>query len=156
MPYHNTQLLSEICAFLDRFAISYTSLDFGITEHINHYLAPFWRGSTSKIDWELFSMPVQKIEFPYRTPIDAELTQQLLQQANFRVFKQTSIILYFSGMSACLLLKSCDFQNILFYLMDEYCYLDTLFVFAAQPILEQQSCADFLEIQLFDYFCGHI
>ena len=40
--------------------------------------------------------------------------------------------------------------------MNDFCYLDTFFIFAAQPILEQKQIADFLEIQLFDYFCGQI
>lgn len=37
MSHHKKQLLSEICASLDRFAISYKSLDIEITEHINQY-----------------------------------------------------------------------------------------------------------------------
>ncbi|AWL29600.1 hypothetical protein DJ533_13955 [Acinetobacter defluvii] len=98
MPHHRTQILSDICDFLDRFHLSAQILDFEITEHINQYLESFWRGSTSKIDWKIISANIQKIEFPYRTPIDAELTQQLLKQSNFRVLQHTSIILYFSGM----------------------------------------------------------
>lgn len=157
MSHHQTQLLSDICTFLERFSISYQSLDFEITEYINRSLAAFWRGSTSKIDWELYSTaPVQKIEFPFFTPIDAQITQQLIEQANFRVLQHPQIILYFSGMSSCLLLESSEFQNTIFYFMDEFCYLDTFFIFAAQSILEQQKMSDFLEIQLFQYFCGHI
>ena len=156
MSHHKKQLLSEICASLDRFAISYKSLDIEITEHINQYWTSFWRGSTSQIDWKLIPVDIQKVDFPYATPIDAQLTHDLLHQANFRVLKHTDSILYFSGMSPCLLLKSNQLKNIIFHLMDEFCYLETFLIFTAQPILEQQKIADFLEIQLFQYFCGQI
>lgn len=156
MPHHRTQLLSDICDFLDRFHLSAQILDFEITEHINQYLEPFWRGSTSKIDWELISTNVQKVDFPCHVPIDAELTQQLLQHANFRALQHTEIILYFLGMQSCLLLKSAEFPRFIFDLMNDFCHLDTFFIFAAPPILAQKQIADFLEIQLFDYFCGQI
>ncbi|WP_173912652.1 hypothetical protein [Acinetobacter sp. Marseille-Q1618] len=84
------------------------------------------------------------------------ITQQLLQHTNFRALQHTEIILYFSGMQPYLLLKSTEFPRFIFDLMNDFCYLDTFFIFAAQPILEQKQIADFLEIQLFDYFCGQI
>lgn len=157
MSQHRTQLLFEIRDCLDHLHIPTQILDVEITEVINQYLSPFWRGSSSKIDWQLISNNVQKTDFPYHISIDAQLTQQLLYQTNFRVLQQkTPIILYFSGLSPCLLLHNCELPNIIFHIMDEFCYLDTFLIFAAQPILEQQKITDFLEIQFFDYFCGQI
>lgn len=38
--------------------------------------------------------------------------------------------------------------------MNDFCYLDTFFIFAAPPILEQEQITNFLEIQLLDCFLG--
>ncbi|WP_162626613.1 hypothetical protein [Acinetobacter sp. CFCC 10889] len=56
MSQHRTQLLFEIRDCLDHLHIPTQILDVEITEVINQYLSPFWRGSSSKIDWQLLTM----------------------------------------------------------------------------------------------------
>lgn len=132
--------------------IAYQTLEIKTTETLNQYLDGYWKGSTSYLDWSNFRDKIEIFKLPCK--IEPSIFDVQYLKENFLIFLENKLVIYYSGVEECFVIKTDDLLKNLYNFMDFFCYLDGLFVFSYREILEKEINKFCIEVRFFESISG--
>ena len=125
-----------------------------LTDEINEFMSPLWKGTTGKMNWEITNTDFLKLSFP--NEIDNTVINKIVSNLKFKLLNEESVYLYFSGSEPVIKINTNEFFLNLFNFMDEFCFLDFIYFLDWEGYQKKEKYMNIIELRIFDYICGTI
>ena len=88
-------LIKDIEGFCTKYEIYFSKMPLHLTDEINEFMLPLWKGTTGKMNWEITNTEFLKLSFP--NEIDNSVINEIVSNLIFKLLNEESVYLYFSG-----------------------------------------------------------
>jgi len=88
-------LIKDIEGFCRKYEIYFSKMPLHLTDEINEFMLPLWKGTTGKMNWEITNTEFLKLSFP--NEIDNSVINEIVSNLKFKLLNEESVYLYFSG-----------------------------------------------------------
>ncbi|SSO98938.1 Uncharacterised protein [Acinetobacter baumannii] len=122
-----------------------------LTDEINEFMSPLWKGTTGKMNWEITNIDFLKLSFP--NEINNTVINKIVSNLKFKLLNEESVYLYFSGSEPVIKINTNEFFLNLFNFMDEFCFLDFIYFLS---IDSSKKDIKLVELRIFEYICGNL
>lgn len=144
-------LIKDIEEFGRKYEIDFSTMPLHLTDEINEFMSPLWKGTTGKMNWEITNTDFLKLNFP--NEIDNTVINKIVSNLKFKLLNEESVYLYFSGSEPVIKINTNEFFLNLFNFMDEFCFLDFIYFLS---IDSTKKDINLVELRIFEYICGTI
>ncbi|OBA10071.1 hypothetical protein A9988_18490 [Acinetobacter calcoaceticus] len=144
-------LIKDIEEFCRKYEIDFSAMPLHLTDEINEFMSPLWKGTTGKMNWEITNTDFLKLNFP--NEIDNTVINKIVSNLKFKLLNEESVYLYFSGSEPVIKINTNEFFLNLFNFMDEFCFLDFIYFLS---IDSTKKDINLVELRIFEYICGTI
>ncbi|EKB36275.1 hypothetical protein OHV63_16535 [Acinetobacter baumannii] len=144
-------LIKDIEGFYRKYEIDFSKMPLHLTDEINEFMSPLWKGTTGKMNWETTNTDFLKLSFP--NEINNTVTNKIVSNLKFKLLNEESIYLYFSGSEPVIKINTNEFFLNLFNFMDEFCFLDFIYFLS---IDSSKKDIKLVELRIFEYICGNL
>ncbi|MDA3488030.1 hypothetical protein [Acinetobacter sp. AOR31_HL] len=142
-------LIKDIEGFYRKYEIDFSKMPLHLTDEINEFMSPLWKGTTGKMNWEITSTDFLKLSFP--NEINNTVINKIFSNLKFKLLNEESVYLYFSGSEPVIKINTNEFFLNLFNFMDEFCFLDFIYFLS---IDSSKKDIKLVELRIFEYICG--
>ncbi|MDC4617545.1 hypothetical protein OHV66_19130, partial [Acinetobacter baumannii] len=118
-------LIKDIEGFYRKYEIDFSKMPLHLTDEINEFMSPLWKGTTGKMNWEITNTDFLKLSFP--NEINNTVINKIVSNLKFKLLNEESVYLYFSGSEPVIKINTNEFFLNLFNFMDEFCFLDFIY-----------------------------
>ncbi|HEM7310848.1 TPA: hypothetical protein U2K59_003609 [Acinetobacter baumannii] len=118
-------LIEDIEGFYRKYEIDFSKMPLHLTDEINEFMSPLWKGTTGKMNWEITNTDFLKLSFP--NEINNTVINKIVSNLKFKLLNEESVYLYFSGSEPVIKINTNEFFLNLFNFMDEFCFLDFIY-----------------------------
>ncbi|MDC4739938.1 hypothetical protein NQ810_18685 [Acinetobacter baumannii] len=147
-------LIKDIEGFYRKYEIDFSKMPLHLTDEINEFMSPLWKGTTGKMNWEITNTDFLKLSFP--NEIDNTVINKIVSNLKFKLLSEESVYLYFSGSEPVIKINTNEFFLNLFNFMDEFCFLDFIYFLDLEGYQKKKKYMNIIELRIFDYICGTI
>ena len=144
-------LIKDIEVFCRKYEIDFSIMSLDLTDEINEFMSPLWKGTTGKMNWEITNTDFLKLSFP--NEIDNSVINEIVSNLKFKLLNEESVYLYFSGSEPVIKININKFFLNLFNFMDEFCFLDFIYFLS---IDSSKKDIKLVELRIFEYICGNL
>ncbi|MDS7945309.1 hypothetical protein RMA95_15455 [Acinetobacter sp. V110_1] len=144
-------LIKDIEGFCRKYEIDFSIMSLDLTDEINEFMTPLWKGTTGKMNWEITNTDFLKLSFP--NEIDNSVINEIVSNLKFKLLNEESVYLYFSGSEPVIKININKFFLNLFNFMDEFCFLDFIYFLS---IDSSKKDIKLVELRIFEYICGNL
>ncbi|ENW43288.1 hypothetical protein CAT67_05465 [Acinetobacter baumannii] len=144
-------LIKDIEGFCRKYEIDFSKMPLHLTDEINEFMTPLWKGTTGKMNWEITNTDFLKLSFP--NEIDNSVINEIVSNLKFKLLNEESVYLYFSGSEPVIKININKFFLNLFNFMDEFCFLDFIYFLS---IDSSKKDIKLVELRIFEYICGNL
>lgn len=144
-------LIKDIEGFCRKYEIDFSKMPLHLTDEINEFMTPLWKGTTGKMNWEITNTDFLKLSFP--NEIDNIVINEIVSNLKFKLLNEESVYLYFSGSEPVIKININKFFLNLFNFMDEFCFLDFIYFLS---IDSSKKDIKLVELRIFEYICGNL
>jgi len=144
-------LIKDIEGFCRKYEIDFSKMPLHLTDEINEFMSPLWKGTTGKMNWEITNTDFLKLSFP--NEIDNTVINKIVSNLKFKLLNEESVYLYFSGSEPVIKINTNEFFLNLFNFMDEFCFLDFIYFLS---IDSSKKDIKLVELRIFEYICGNL
>ncbi len=144
-------LIKDIEGFYRKYEIDFSKMPLHLTDEINEFMSPLWKGATGKMNWEITSTDFLKLSFP--NEINNTVINKIFSNLKFKLLNEESVYLYFSGSEPVIKINTNEFFLNLFNFMDEFCFLDFIYFLS---IDSSKKDIKLVELRIFEYICGNL
>ncbi|EMC1590746.1 MULTISPECIES: hypothetical protein [Acinetobacter] len=144
-------LIKDIEGFYRKYEIDFSKMPLHLTDEINEFMSPLWKGTTGKMNWEITSTDFLKLSFP--NEINNTVINKIFSNLKFKLLNEESVYLYFSGSEPVIKINTNEFFLNLFNFMDEFCFLDFIYFLS---IDSSKKDIKLVELRIFEYICGNL
>ncbi|HEC0038198.1 hypothetical protein [Acinetobacter baumannii] len=144
-------LIKDIEGFYRKYEIDFSKMPLHLTDEINEFMSPLWKGTTGKMNWEITNTDFLKLSFP--NEIDNTVINKIVSNLKFKLLNEESVYLYFSGSEPVIKTNTNEFFLNLFNFMDEFCFLDFIYFLS---IDSSKKDIKLVELRIFEYICGNL
>lgn len=144
-------LIKDIEVFCRKYEIDFSIMSLDLTDEINEFMSPLWKGTTGKMNWEITNTDFLKLSFP--NEIDNTVINKIVSNLKFKLLNEESVYLYFSGSEPVIKINTNEFFLNLFNFMDEFCFLDFIYFLS---IDSSKKDIKLVELRIFEYICGNL
>lgn len=144
-------LIKDIEGFCRKYEIDFSKMPLHLTDEINEFMTPLWKGTTGKMNWEITNTDFLKLSFP--NEIDNSVINEIVSNLKFKLLNEESVYLYFSGSEPVIKININKFFLNLFNFMDEFCFLDFIYFLS---IDSSRRDIKLVELRIFEYICGNL
>ncbi|MDC4797651.1 hypothetical protein NQ843_17540 [Acinetobacter baumannii] len=147
-------LIEDIEGFYRKYEIDFSKMPLHLTDEINEFMSPLWKGTTGKMNWEITNTDFLKLSFP--NEINNTVINKIVSNLKFKLLNEESVYLYFSGSEPVIKINTNEFFLNLFNFMDEFCFLDFIYFLDLEGYQKKKKYMNIIELRIFDYICGTI
>ncbi len=147
-------LIKDIEGFYRKYEIDFSKMPLHLTDEINEFMSPLWKGTTGKMNWEITNTDFLKLSFP--NEINNTVINKIVSNLKFKLLNEESVYLYFSGSEPVIKINTNEFFLNLFNFMDEFCFLDFIYFLDWEGYQKKKKYMNIIELRIFDYICGTI
>ncbi|MDK2101757.1 hypothetical protein [Acinetobacter baumannii] len=144
-------LIEDIEGFYRKYEIDFSKMLLHLTDEINEFMSPLWKGTTGKMNWEITNTDFLKLSFP--NEINNTVINKIVSNLKFKLLNEESVYLYFSGSEPVIKINTNEFFLNLFNFMDEFCFLDFIYFLS---IDSSKKDIKLVELRIFEYICGNL
>ncbi|MFL1541050.1 hypothetical protein ACJOYG_15245 [Acinetobacter baumannii] len=144
-------LIKDIEGFYRKYEIDFSKMPLHLTDEINEFMSPLWKGTTGKMNWEIANTDFLKLSFP--NEINNTVINKIVSNLKFKLLNEESVYLYFSGSEPVIKINTNEFFLNLFNFMDEFCFLDFIYFLS---IDSSKKDIKLVELRIFEYICGNL
>ncbi|CAA0193148.1 hypothetical protein ACT41M_07840 [Acinetobacter baumannii] len=144
-------LIKDIEGFYRKYEIDFSKMPLHLTDEINEFMSPLWKGTTGKMNWEITNTDFLKLSFPNK--INNTVINKIVSNLKFKLLNEESVYLYFSGSEPVIKINTNEFFLNLFNFMDEFCFLDFIYFLS---IDSSKKDIKLVELRIFEYICGNL
>ncbi|EKK10043.1 hypothetical protein ACINNAV72_1363 [Acinetobacter baumannii Naval-72] len=144
-------LIKDIEGFYRKYEIDFSRMPLHLTDEINEFMSPLWKGTTGKMNWEITNTDFLKLSFP--NEINNTVINKIVSNLKFKLLNEESVYLYFSGSEPVIKINTNEFFLNLFNFMDEFCFLDFIYFLS---IDSSKKDIKLVELRIFEYICGNL
>ncbi|WP_289344808.1 hypothetical protein [Acinetobacter baumannii] len=144
-------LIKDIEGFYRKYEIDFSKMPLHLTDEINEFMSPLWKGTIGKMNWEITSTDFLKLSFP--NEINNTVINKIFSNLKFKLLNEESVYLYFSGSEPVIKINTNEFFLNLFNFMDEFCFLDFIYFLS---IDSSKKDIKLVELRIFEYICGNL
>ncbi|MGG6542762.1 UNVERIFIED_CONTAM: hypothetical protein KWG02_12805 [Acinetobacter baumannii] len=144
-------LIKYIEGFYRKYEIDFSKMPLHLTDEINEFMSPLWKGTTGKMNWEITNTDFLKLSFP--NEINNTVINKIVSNLKFKLLNEESVYLYFSGSEPVIKINTNEFFLNLFNFMDEFCFLDFIYFLS---IDSSKKDIKLVELRIFEYICGNL
>ncbi|EPC7284615.1 hypothetical protein R4462_03280 [Acinetobacter baumannii] len=144
-------LIKDIEGFYRKYEIDFSKMPLHLTDEINEFMSPLWKGTTGKMNWEITNTDFLKLSFP--NEINNTVINKIVSNLKFKLLNEGSVYLYFSGSEPVIKINTNEFFLNLFNFMDEFCFLDFIYFLS---IDSSKKDIKLVELRIFEYICGNL
>ncbi|ENW35366.1 hypothetical protein [Acinetobacter baumannii] len=144
-------LIKDIEGFYRKYEIDFSKMPLHLTDEINEFMSPLWKGTTGKMNWEITNTDFLKLIFP--NEINNTVINKIVSNLKFKLLNEESVYLYFSGSEPVIKINTNEFFLNLFNFMDEFCFLDFIYFLS---IDSSKKDIKLVELRIFEYICGNL
>ncbi|HGH1347309.1 TPA: hypothetical protein ACJKLK_001729 [Acinetobacter baumannii] len=144
-------LIKDIEGFYRKYEIYFSKMPLYLTDEINEFMSPLWKGTTGKMNWEITNTDFLKLSFP--NEINNTVINKIVSNLKFKLLNEESVYLYFSGSEPVIKINTNEFFLNLFNFMDEFCFLDFIYFLS---IDSSKKDIKLVELRIFEYICGNL
>ncbi|EOH6035365.1 TPA: hypothetical protein PEV06_003477 [Acinetobacter baumannii] len=144
-------LIKDIEGFYRKYEIDFSKMPLHLTDEINEFMSPLWKGTTGKMNWEITNTDFLKLSFP--NEINNTVINKIFSNLKFKLLNEESVYLYFSGSEPVIKINTNEFFLNLFNFMDEFCFLDFIYFLS---IDSSKKDIKLVELRIFEYICGNL
>lgn len=144
-------LIKDIEGFYRKYEIDFSKMPLHLTDEINEFVSPLWKGTTGKMNWEITNTDFLKLSFP--NEINNTVINKIVSNLKFKLLNEGSVYLYFSGSEPVIKINTNEFFLNLFNFMDEFCFLDFIYFLS---IDSSKKDIKLVELRIFEYICGNL
>ncbi|HCA5724632.1 TPA: hypothetical protein MW319_003636 [Acinetobacter baumannii] len=144
-------LIEDIEGFYRKYEIDFSKMPLHLTDEINEFMSPLWKGTTGKMNWEITNTDFLKLSFP--NEINNTVINKIVSNLKFKLLNEESVYLYFSGSEPVIKINTNEFFPNLFNFMDEFCFLDFIYFLS---IDSSKKDIKLVELRIFEYICGNL
>lgn len=144
-------LIKDIEVFCRKYEIDFSIMSLDLTDEINEFMSPLWKGTTGKMNWEITNTDFSKLSFP--NEIDNTVINKIVSNLKFKLLNEENVYLYFSGSEPVIKINTNEFFLNLFNFMDEFCFLDFIYFLS---IDSSKKDIKLVELRIFEYICGNL
>ncbi|HFP7025499.1 TPA: hypothetical protein ACHKB2_003773 [Acinetobacter baumannii] len=144
-------LIKDIEGFYRKYEIDFSKMPLHLTDEINEFMSPLWKGTTGKMNWEITNTDFLKLSFP--NEINNTVINKIVSNLKFKLLNEESVYLYFSGSEPVIKMNTNEFFLNLFNFMDEFCFLDFIYFLS---IDSSKKDIKLVELRIFEYICGNL
>ncbi|MDC4659899.1 hypothetical protein NRA66_12450 [Acinetobacter baumannii] len=144
-------LIKDIEGFYRKYEIDFSKMPLYLTDEINEFMSPLWKGTTGKMNWEITNTDFLKLSFP--NEINNTVINKIVSNLKFKLLNEESVYLYFSGSEPVIKINTNEFFLNLFNFMDEFCFLDFIYFLS---IDSSKKDIKLVELRIFEYICGNL
>ncbi|EHU1481786.1 hypothetical protein J587_3698 [Acinetobacter baumannii 144107] len=144
-------LIKDIEGFYRKYEIDFSKMPLHLTDEINEFMSPLWKGTTGKMNWEITNTDFLKLSFP--NEINNTVINKIVSNLKFKLLNEESVYLYFSGSEPVIKINTNEFFLNLFNFMDEFCFLDFIYFLS---IDSSKKDIKLVELRIFEYICGNL
>ncbi|EPS3323839.1 TPA: hypothetical protein PVK60_003583 [Acinetobacter baumannii] len=144
-------LIEDIEGFYRKYEIDFSKMPLHLTDEINEFMSPLWKGTTGKMNWEITNTDFLKLSFP--NEINNTVINKIVSNLKFKLLNEESVYLYFSGSEPVIKINTNEFFLNLFNFMDEFCFLDFIYFLS---IDSSKKDIKLVELRIFEYICGNL
>ncbi|MGE8608398.1 MAG: hypothetical protein ACN6OA_07370 [Acinetobacter baumannii] len=144
-------LIKDIEGFYRKYEIDFSKMPLHLTDEINEFMSPLWKGTTGKMNWEITNTDFLKLSFP--NEINNTVINKIFSNLKFKLLNEESVYLYFSGSETVIKINTNEFFLNLFNFMDEFCFLDFIYFLS---IDSSKKDIKLVELRIFEYICGNL
>ncbi|HAI55240.1 TPA: hypothetical protein PJH62_003201 [Acinetobacter nosocomialis] len=144
-------LIKDIEVFCRKYEIDFSIMSLDLTDEINEFMTPLWKGTTGKMNWEITNTDFLKLSFP--NEIDNSVINEIVSNLKFKLLNEERVYLYFSGSEPAIKININKFFLNLFNFMDEFCFLDFIYFLS---IDSSRKDIKLVELRIFEYICGNL
>ncbi|HEE6662950.1 hypothetical protein [Acinetobacter baumannii] len=144
-------LIKDIEGFYRKYEIDFSKMPLHLTDEINEFMSPLWKGTTGKMNWEITNTDFLKLSFPNK--INNTVINKIVSNLKFKLLNEESVYLYFSGSEPVIKINTNEFFLNSFNFMDEFCFLDFIYFLS---IDSSKKDIKLVELRIFEYICGNL
>ncbi|MDH2619775.1 hypothetical protein QDT42_04230 [Acinetobacter baumannii] len=144
-------LIKDVEGFYRKYEIDFSKMPLHLTDEINEFMSPLWKGTTGKMNWEITNTDFLKLSFP--NEINNTVINKIVSNLKFKLLNEESVYLYFSGSEPVIKINTNEFFLNLFNFMDEFCFLDFIYFLS---IDSSKKDIKLVELRIFEYICGNL
>ncbi|MDC5316975.1 hypothetical protein OHW94_16040 [Acinetobacter baumannii] len=144
-------LIEDIEGFYRKYEIDFSKMPLHLTDEINEFMSPLWKGTTGKMNWEITNTDFLKLSFP--NEINNTVINKIVSNLKFKLLNEESVYLYFSGSEPVIKINTNEFFLNLFNFMDEFCFLDFIYFLS---IDSSKKDIKLVELRIFEYICRNL
>lgn len=144
-------LIKDIEGFYRKYEIDFSKMPLHLTDEINEFMSPLWKGTTGKMNWEITNTDFLKLSFP--NEINNTVINKIVSSLKFKLLNEESVYLYFSGSEPVIKINTNEFFLNLFNFMDEFCFLDFIYFLS---IDSSKKDIKLVELRILEYICGNL
>ncbi len=144
-------LIKDIEGFYRKYEIDFSKMPLHLTDEINEFMSPLWKGTTGKMNWEITNTDFLKLSFPNK--INNTVINKIVSNLKFKLLNEESVYLYFSGSEPVIKINTNEFFLNSFNFMDEFCFLDFIYFLSIDSSKKDIKLA---ELRIFEYICGNL
>ncbi|EHU1490166.1 TPA: hypothetical protein ACNIN5_001984 [Acinetobacter baumannii] len=144
-------LIKDIEGFYRKYEIDFSKMPLHLTDEINEFMSPLWKGTTGKMNWEITNTDFLKLSFP--NEINNTVINKIVSNLKFKLLNEESVYLYFSGSEPVIKINTNEFFLNLFNFMDEFCFLDFIYFLS---IDSSKKDIKLVELRILEYICGNL
>ncbi|MFL1413922.1 hypothetical protein ACJOY7_14575 [Acinetobacter baumannii] len=144
-------LIKDIEGFYRKYEIDFSKMPLHLTDEINEFMSPLWKGTIGKMNWEITNTDFLKLSFP--NEINNTVINKIVSNLKFKLLNEESVYLYFSGSEPVIKINTNEFFLNLFNFMDEFCFLDFIYFLS---IDSSKKDIKLVELRIFEYICGNL
>ncbi len=144
-------LIKDIEGFYRKYEIDFSKMPLHLTDEINEFMSPLWKGMTGKMNWEITNTDFLKLSFPNK--INNTVINKIVSNLKFKLLNEESVYLYFSGSEPVIKINTNEFFLNSFNFMDEFCFLDFIYFLS---IDSSKKDIKLVELRIFEYICGNL
>ncbi|MBJ9483001.1 hypothetical protein [Acinetobacter baumannii] len=144
-------LIKDIEGFYRKYEIDFSKMPLHLTDEINEFMSPLWKGTTGKMNWEITNTDFLKLSFP--NEINNTVINKIVSNLKFKLLNEESVYLYFSGSEPVIKINTNEFFLNLFNFINEFCFLDFIYFLS---IDSSKKDIKLVELRIFEYICGNL
>ncbi|MCB5211824.1 hypothetical protein ACSR4G_18525 [Acinetobacter baumannii] len=118
-----------------------------LTDEINEFMSPLWKGTTGKMNWEITNTDFLKLSFP--NEINNTVINKIVSNLKFKLLNEESVYLYFSGSEPVIKTNTNEFFLNLFNFMDEFSFLDFICFLSIDSSKKDRLCCTNLSLKAY-------
>lgn len=100
-------LIKDIEGFYRKYEIDFSKMPLHLTDEINEFMSPLWKGTTGKMNWEITNTDFLKLSFPNK--INNTVINKIVSNLKFKLLNEESVYLYFSGSEPVIKINTNEF-----------------------------------------------